>query len=89
MRDTHRFSRSACPGASSPAFVPCSISNTFSAKARALSQGRYHVSYDDLRSLVLPVLRHRVLTNFHAESDSVTVDEILRKLLDAIPAPRE
>ena len=59
------------------------------AKARALSQGRYHVSYDDLRSLVLPVLRHRILTNFHAESDSVTVDEILRKLLDAIPAPRE
>ena len=59
------------------------------AKARALTQGRYHVSYDDIRSLVLPVLRHRVLTNFHAESDSVSVDEILRKLLEAIPAPKD
>ena len=59
------------------------------AKARALTQGRYHVSYDDIRSLVLPVLRHRILTNFHAESDSVSVDEILRKLLEAIPAPKD
>ncbi|HZS52130.1 MAG TPA: AAA family ATPase [Bryobacterales bacterium] len=60
-----------------------------SAKARALSRGNYHVGYDDLRALVLPVLRHRVLTNFHAESDGITVDEILRQLLDAFPAPRD
>ena len=59
------------------------------AKARALSRGNYHVGYEDLRALVLPVLRHRVLTNFHAESDGVTVDDILRKLLDAFPPPRE
>ncbi|HYM13123.1 MAG TPA: AAA family ATPase [Bryobacterales bacterium] len=59
------------------------------AKARALARGNYHVGYDDLRALVLPVLRHRVLTNFHAESDAVTVDQILQKLLDAIPAPRD
>jgi MoxR-like ATPase len=59
------------------------------AKARALTQGRYHVSYDDLRNLVLPVLRHRVLTNFHAESDGISVDEILRKLLEAVPAPKD
>ena len=58
------------------------------AKARALGRGNYHVGYDDLRALVLPVLRHRVLTNFHAESDGVTVDDILRKLLDAFPPPR-
>jgi MoxR-like ATPase len=60
-----------------------------SAKARALMRGNYHVGYDDIRALVLPVLRHRVLTNFHAESDSISVDEILRKLLDALPAPRD
>ena len=60
-----------------------------SAKARALGRGNYHVGYDDLRALVLPVLRHRVLTNFHAESDGVTVDDILRRLLDAFPAPRD
>jgi MoxR-like ATPase len=47
------------------------------------------VSYDDLRNLVLPVLRHRVLTNFHAESDGISVDQILRKLLDAVPAPKD
>jgi MoxR-like ATPase len=58
------------------------------AKARALGRGHYHVGFEDLRALVLPVLRHRVLTNFHAESDGMSVDEILVKLLDAMPAPR-
>jgi MoxR-like ATPase len=51
------------------------------AKARALMQGRYHVTEDDLRSLALPVLRHRVLTNYQAESDGRTVDEILREVI--------
>jgi len=48
------------------------------AKARALMAGRYHVTDDDLRALALPVLRHRVLTNYQAESDGVGVDAILR-----------
>ena len=51
------------------------------AKARALSQGRYHVGTEDLQALVRPVLRHRLLTNFHAESDGVGADEILRRLV--------
>jgi len=59
------------------------------AKARALTRGNYHVGFDDLRALVLPVLRHRVLTNFHAESDGISVDEILKKLLEDFPAPRD
>lgn len=58
------------------------------AKARALMHGRFHVSYDDVRALLLPILRHRVLLNFHAESDRVTADDILRRLLDSKPAPR-
>ena len=58
------------------------------AKARALMQGRFHVSYDDVRALAIPVLRHRVLLNFHAESDRLTPDDLLRRLLDSIPAPR-
>ena len=58
------------------------------AKARALMQGRYHVTIDDIHSLVLPVLRHRVLTNFHAESDGVTTDDILKKLIEEKPVPR-
>lgn len=51
------------------------------AKARALMEGRYHVTEDDLRALALPVLRHRVLTNYQAESDGRTVDEILREVI--------
>jgi MoxR-like ATPase len=51
------------------------------AKARALMQGRYHVTEDDLRALALPVLRHRVLTNYQAESDGRSVDEILREVI--------
>ena len=41
-------------------------------KARALLHGRYHVSFEDIRALAQPVLRHRILTNFHAESERVT-----------------
>jgi MoxR-like ATPase len=59
------------------------------AKARALSHKRYHVSYDDIAAMALPVLRHRILLNFHAESDRIDVDEILRQLLAHVPRPRE
>ena len=57
-------------------------------KARALIQGRFHVSYEDIRALAIPVMRHRVLLNFHAESERINSDELLRRLLDARPAPR-
>ena len=52
-----------------------------SAKARALLDGRFHVTDEDVRALALPVLRHRVLTNYHAESDGQGVDDVLRSLL--------
>src|SRR5262245_19042846 len=58
------------------------------AKARALTSGRYHVSFDDIRALSHPVLRHRVLTNFHAESEGITSDSIIDELLEAVPTPR-
>src|SRR6266498_1798727 len=58
------------------------------AKARALTSGRYHVSFEDIRSLAHPVLRHRVLTNFRAESEGVTTDSIVDELLTAVPVPR-
>jgi MoxR-like ATPase len=60
---------------------------TLAAKARALMSGRYHVTQDDITSLVLPVLRHRVLTNYFAESDSVDVDDILKQLVEALSVP--
>jgi MoxR-like ATPase len=57
-------------------------------KARAVMNGRYHVSTEDVRALAYPVLRHRVLVNFHAESEGVTSEEIVRRLLEAVPMPR-
>jgi MoxR-like ATPase len=56
-------------------------------KAKALTQGRYHVSFDDIRSLAHPVLRHRILTNFHAESEGRTTGEIIDRLLEHVPVP--
>ena len=58
------------------------------AKARALTSGRYHVSYEDIRALAHPVLRHRVLTNFRAESEGVSSDTIIDQLLTAVPVPK-
>ena len=55
---------------------------TLAAKARALMSGRYHVTRDDITALMLPVLRHRVLTNYFAESDNMDVDKVLVQLLE-------
>ena len=57
-------------------------------KARALMQGRYHVTFEDIKMLAHPVLRHRILTNFHAESERVTTDSLIEQLLAAVPLPR-
>jgi MoxR-like ATPase len=57
------------------------------AKARALARRRYHVTYDDITSLAIPVLRHRILLNFHAESDRIDSDQILHRLLETMPPP--
>ena len=57
-------------------------------KARALLHGRYHVSVADIRALARPVLRHRIIPNFYAESERVTSDTLVERLLEAVPAPR-
>jgi len=57
-------------------------------KVRALLHGRYNVSYGDIRALAPAVLRHRVLLNFHAEADRVTTDEVVRRLIEAVPEPK-
>jgi len=59
------------------------------AKARALSKKRYHVTYEDITALAVPVLRHRILLNFHAESERIDTDEILRRLIAHMPPPKE
>ncbi|MBY0506747.1 MAG: MoxR family ATPase [Bryobacteraceae bacterium] len=58
------------------------------AKARALMHGRHHVAFDDVRSLAIPIMRHRILLNFQAESDKLTQDDIIKKLLEAKPVPK-
>ncbi|KPK03186.1 MAG: AAA family ATPase [Gemmatimonas sp. SG8_28] len=58
------------------------------AKARALLNGRYHATVDDVRALAHPVLRHRILKNFHAESEQITSDHLIDLLLDAVPGPK-
>jgi MoxR-like ATPase len=57
-------------------------------KARALARGRYHVSVGDIRALAAPILRHRVITNFYAESEQINSDSIVQRLLETVPAPK-
>jgi MoxR-like ATPase len=56
------------------------------AKARALLQGRSHATTQDVIALAAPVLRHRILLNYRAEAEGVTVEDIIQKLLEALPA---
>ncbi|MBI2818780.1 MAG: AAA family ATPase [Acidobacteria bacterium] len=57
-------------------------------KALAVLDGRYNVSCEDIQRLAAPIMRHRLLKNFHAESDGVTSDEIVRRLIEAVPLPK-
>jgi MoxR-like ATPase len=58
------------------------------AKARSLMRNRYHVTYEDVRALAAPILRHRILLNFHAESERLDSDAILKRLLESKPEPK-
>jgi MoxR-like ATPase len=92
------LARSSRPGPKAPDFIKQWVSYGASTrapqqlilggKARALMDGRYNVSFEDIRALAKPVLRHRVLTNFHAESERVTSDQIIEKLLKLVPVPK-
>ncbi len=59
------------------------------AKARALLAGRVHATADDIRQLALPVLRHRVLINYRAEAEGVTIEQVIARLLEHVPGPLE
>ncbi|MFO0817451.1 MAG: MoxR family ATPase [Pirellulales bacterium] len=56
------------------------------AKARAVLQGRHHATIEDVRAIAYPVLRHRLRTNFNADAEGVTTNEIIRRLLASTPA---
>jgi MoxR-like ATPase len=91
-----RASRPKSPGASDAvkkwvsfgASVRAAQYLVLAAKARALTSGRYHVTFDDIKALAHPVLRHRVLINFHAQSEGMTSDMIVDRLLESVPTPR-
>ena len=57
------------------------------AKARALLQGRSHVTPDDVKALAVPVLRHRILPNFKAEAEGVNADQVIAMLVETVPVP--
>ena len=56
-------------------------------KVRALLMGRYNVSYGDIQALAQPVLRHRILLNFHAEAEKVGTSEVIKRLVETVPTP--
>jgi MoxR-like ATPase len=75
--DVHRFVRyGASPRASQYLIL--------GAKARALLAGRYHVDFDDIRAMAIPVLRHRLVLNFHARAEGIDADEIIRRILKQV-----
>jgi MoxR-like ATPase len=57
-------------------------------KARAVMRGRYNVSVEDVKALAYPILRHRILLNFHAESERVKPDDVIRRLIETVPEPK-
>ena len=92
------LARASRPGPHSPDFIKQWVSYGASTrapqhlilggKARALMDGRFNVSFDDISALAKPVFRHRVLLNFHAQSEQVTTDQIIEKLVRAVPVPK-
>ena len=65
------------------ASVRAALFITLAAKARALMEGRYHVTIEDIDALAAPVLRHRVMVNYFAEADGLTIDDVLGKLVSS------
>ena len=58
-------------------------------KARAVMNGRIHVTTEDIKAVAPPVLRHRIMTTFHADAEGVSTDTIITKLMETIPTPTE
>jgi MoxR-like ATPase len=91
----HPNAPGASPGVSAPAIIermvtwgagPRAVQFLLqAARARALLQGRHHVSVEDVRSVVHPVLRHRIVTNFSAEAEGYSTDRIIDELLNETP----
>jgi MoxR-like ATPase len=98
VRYAVKLVRATRPGDGSPDFVRQWLSYGASVraaqalilggKARSLLQGRAHVMFDDVRALAKPVMRHRLLRNFQAQSERITTDMLVERVLEAVPLPR-
>ena len=62
-----------------------SMNLILAAKARAVLEGKHHVSADDVAAVAYPILRHRLIVNFAAQSEGITVDDVIKRLLKAVP----
>jgi MoxR-like ATPase len=92
------LARASRPGPNAPDFIKEWVSYGASiragqhlmlgGKARALMHGRFHVSFDDIKALAKPILRHRIIRNFHAESERVTTDKIVEQLIAHVQTPK-
>ena len=95
MKDRQR--RAPEPPGNAPGYLVAAVSGrgemtcaaqalVIGAKARTLWQGRSHATHDDIRALAAPVLRHRILLNYRAEADGISIEQVIEKLLAALPA---
>jgi MoxR-like ATPase len=80
QEDIHRFIRYGASPRASQYLV-------LGAKARALLLGRFHVDFDDIRAMAIPVLRHRLVLNFHARAEGIDADEIIRRIVKQVQTP--
>ena len=97
MRYAVQLARTSRPGPAAPDFVKQYVNYGASlragqflilgAKARALINGRYNVSVEDIQALAYPVFRHRILTNFTAESEGISSEHVIKRLIETVPVP--
>ncbi|MBS0261069.1 MAG: MoxR family ATPase [Planctomycetes bacterium] len=78
--DIHRFIRYGASPRASQYLV-------LGAKARALLHGRFHVDFEDIRAMAIPVLRHRLILNFHARAEHIDADEVVKRILKKVRTP--
>jgi MoxR-like ATPase len=98
VRYAVRLSSSSRPGPEAPDFVTqwvswgaglrAAQSLVLGAKARALLRGRFHVEPEDIRALVHPTMRHRILLGYRAEADGVGVDSVIDRLCEHVKGPK-
>jgi MoxR-like ATPase len=97
IRYAVRLAATTRPGPQAPGFVNdwvswgaglrAAQSLILGSKARALLRGRFHVTPDDIRALIHPTFRHRVLLGYRAEADGITVDAVIDRLLEEVKGP--